>query len=251
MNVSRTVLENNEQLEVWWPRGRPLHMKSSSKFIYTSPDKTVQWTSVRAADEVTLCPKNNPADFKLQLQRSSLCFTHSYDSRAVVIRGQAPRSEIKLEGEIRKRSRNNRVGDHREPRKTLLCCRCYHSLRETASKSYEVLFRAKYHGWKKKNQTINRLPTEINSTLSGSLSWHILEKCLPLLSQKLLFLPNLSPDRDHTHILKSNSTSEGFEYAIILSQESNIGASSLQNTPPRMAGMSRNNQIRAVLTFLI
>lgn len=145
------------------------------------------------------------------------------------------------EGEFRKRSRDNWVRDRRAKKNAPLVPVLSVSEAPSGMKSY---LGQNIRG--EENQTINRPPTEINSALSGSLSWHILEKCLPLLSHKRPFPPNLSPDRGDTRLLKPNSTLEGLEYAIILSQKSNTGASFLQDTPPRMAGMSRENQISSV-----
>lgn len=84
---------------------------------------------------------------------------------------------------------------------------------------------------------MTRPPTEISGAPSGSLSWNILDRCLPL----------LGPGRDEAR--KCNSTAEGAEHSTTLPEESE-GASSCQNTPARMAGMSRNNQIPALLTVL-
>lgn len=53
-NRRNSSLDDNEQLEVRRPHGRPSSMKSSSRIIYTRPDKTVQWTPAQAADEVRL-----------------------------------------------------------------------------------------------------------------------------------------------------------------------------------------------------
>lgn len=90
------------------------------------------------------------------------------------------------EGEFRKRSRDNWVRDRRAKKKSLLPVL---SVSEAPSGMKSYLGQ---NSRGEENQTINRPPTEINSALSGSLSWHIPEKCLPLLSHKLRFPQTLA-----------------------------------------------------------
>lgn len=69
----QTVL-TNEQLEERWPHGRSSHMKSSSSFIYSPPIRRPSGLQFRPLMRQT--DKNNPADFKLQLQAPRASHAH-------------------------------------------------------------------------------------------------------------------------------------------------------------------------------
>lgn len=155
-------------------------MKSSSGLIYSPPDKMVEGTSVQAADEVRPSPKNNPQTLNDNfISAEELLVSHTHVTAPT--RGQAPPSEIwggiqrEESGQLSKRSQRAKKNSPLLP-----------VLSGSSPRWHEVLFRAKHQ-----NQTINRPPTGINSALSGSLSWHVLEKRLPLLGHKRPFPPNL------------------------------------------------------------